>query len=204
METDHCELSRVKLSSIPYFDSLDKQKLSCLNLSMDTKKTNLTPELKEIYDRVMNTSSGKTAASAGTTPPLPTSAVVPPVAQPAIPTPPTPSPLLAPGTMPATLTLEMPATPNLGGSMMPPIGSPAEDALSSTPARPVSEGNTFSFSGTAQAPAPASIVPGATPANNPGTKKKAKISLPVLIVLGLVFLIVWGLFWAIIFGFIKR
>ena len=171
---------------------------------MDTKKTNLTPELKEIYDRVMNTSSGKTAASAGTTPPLPTSAVVPPVAPPTMPTPPTPSPLSAPGTMPTTPTLEMPATPNLGGSMMPPIGSPAEDALSSAPARPISEGNTFSFSGTAQAPAPASLVPGATPANTPGTKKKAKISLPVLIVLGLVFLIVWGLFWAIIFGFIKR
>jgi len=47
------------------------------------------------------------------------------------------------------------------------------------------------------------VVPGAAPV--PGVaKSKSKISLPVLIVLGLVFIIVWGLFWAIIFGFIKR
>ncbi len=197
---------------------------------MDTKKTNLTPELKEIYDRVMNTSGAKAAATAGT-PPLPTSA---PSEQTPTSAPPPAMPVGVPPTSTLTPNLGMPASPSLGGSpsptMPPPLGMPpaptapagappqpsplppmngmpsldstAEQALSSTPARPVSEGNTFSFSGTAHQPPASPAVPGAAPVA--GAKKKSKISLPVLIVLGLVFIIVWGLFWAIIFGFIKR
>jgi len=206
---------------------------------MDTKKTNLTPELKEIYDRVMNTSGSKAAATPGTTPPLATSATPPagqsPLGTPSMPPPlgttPPPAMPAAPaapnplgGTMPPPLTMP-PASPPVGdpatGSLppagMPPVNSPqlppmngmptmestAEQALSSAPARPISEGNTFAFSGTAHQPPASPTVPGtATPAA--GAKKKSKISLPVLIVLGLVFIIVWGLFWAIIFGFIKR
>ena len=194
---------------------------------MDTKKTNLTPELKEIYDRVMNTSGSKAAATPGTTPPLATSAM-PPAGQSPLGTPSMPPPLgttppvmpaepAAPnplgGTMPPPLEMPtapaQPAAPNpLGGAMppmngMPTMDSTAEQALSSAPARPISEGNTFAFSGTAHQPPASPTVPGtATPAA--GAKKKSKISLPVLIVLGLVFIIVWGLFWAIIFGFIKR
>jgi hypothetical protein len=91
--------------------------------------------------------------------------------------------------------------------MTPPGGMPempamqpsaAEDALTSTPARPISEGNSFAFSGTAK---PVPGMPGATPTK---VKSKTKISLPLLIVLGVVFILVWGVFWAIIFGFIKR
>jgi len=200
---------------------------------MDTKKTNLTPELKEIYDRVMNTSGGKAAATASITPPLPTSTSTSPVVPSAIPqpenTPPAPvmpgqSSTLPPmNGMPASPSLSMPPAPAMPAPMgmppsptmpgqastlppmngMPSVDSTAEQALSSAPARPVSEGNTFSFSGTAHHPPQSPVVPGAAPV--PGVaKSKSKISLPVLIVLGLVFIIVWGLFWAIIFGFIKR
>jgi len=188
---------------------------------MDTKKTNLTPELKEIYDRVMNTSGGKAAATASITPPLPTSTSTSPVVPSAIPqpenTPPAPvmpgqSSTLPPmNGMPASPNLSMPPAPAMPGQAsplppmngMPSVDSTAEQALSSSPARSVSEGNTFSFSGTAHQPAATPTVPGATP-TAAITKNKSKISLPVLIVLGLVFIIVWGLFWAIIFGFIKR
>jgi hypothetical protein len=77
----------------------------------------------------------------------------------------------------------------------------AEEALTSTPARPISEGNTFSFKGSST-PAPVSSTPQEKAANPP--KGKLKISVPVLLVVGLVFIIVWGIFWAIILGFIKR
>ena len=144
---------------------------------MDTKKTNLTPELKEIYDRVMNTSGAKATATAGTPPlaaPAPSEQIPTSAPQPAM-------PVGVPPTSTITPNLGMPASPSLGGSpsptMSPPPGMPpaptapagappqpsplpplngmpsldstAEQALSSTPARPVSEGNTFSFSGTA-------------------------------------------------------
>lgn len=167
----------------------------------------------------MNTSGAKAAATAGTTPPLPTSApseqiptgssqpAMPvgasPASMPGMPPPPVPPSLSMPPTPVAPVGApEQPSSlPPMSG--MPSMDSTAEQALSSTPARPVSEGNTFSFSGTAHQRPTAPAVPGATPAATT-TKKKSKISLPVLIVLGLVFIIVWGLFWAIIFGFIKR
>jgi hypothetical protein len=136
---------------------------------MDNKKTNLTPELKEIYDRVMNTTAPQQAAP---TPP-------PPSIHADIPSPLNTPPAAAP-------VIQMP--------------TPAEDALSSTPARPVSEidNKAFSFSGTAPTP------PSAPQTDKSSQKKESKISLPILIVIGIVFLVVWGVFWAIIFGFIKR
>ncbi len=204
---------------------------------MDSKKTNLTPELKEIYDRVMNTSAGTPPpnnANGGlpTTPPSNQNpASVPGSGVPEMPN--------AMNQMPATPTLGTPPVvpganglgtppavaqvpPAAGGSadplaavpQMPPLNatleapimpSAAEQALTSTPARPLNEGNTFSFNGVGQTPSPAPAVGGASAtAPTAKEKKKTKISLPIIIVLALVFIAVWGVFWAIIFGFIQR
>lgn len=178
---------------------------------MDSKKTNLTPELKEIYDRVMNTSGGASAVKA--TGALPTTPATPPPANPLDPpsatmpspqpTTPSPSAPIAPPQVGAPTTVNPtpvpPMTPPGGMPEMAPLQpNAAEDALTSTPARPISEGNTFAFSGTAK---PVPGMPGATPTK---VKTKTKISLPIIIVLGVVFIIIWGVFWAIIFGFIKR
>lgn len=202
---------------------------------MDGKKTNLTPELKEIYDRVMNTSGGAPA-----TPPSSQSQGVPPVTPtainpmdpppvdpmatnhsiptanqnpmnpmnvvqaPAMPMTPGAPPVLPSDSTPTNGTPIMPTFAAPGLTLSPPTmdPTPAEQALTSTPARPVTEGNTFAFGGghATPAPAPAQTANGAlTPA-----KKKAKISMPIIIVLGVAFVAVWGVFWAIIFGFIQR
>lgn len=159
---------------------------------MDNKKTNLTPELKEIYDRVMNTTAPQKVTS------------TPPPVQPNVPastplSPPVhtdiPNPLNAPpAAIPAMPLMPPSLNTSLGGT------TPAENALSSTPARPVSEidNKAFSFSGTAPTP------PAVPQTDKAIGKKESKMSLPVLIVIGIVFLVVWGVFWAIIFGFIKR
>ena len=155
---------------------------------MDNKKTNLTPELKEIYDRVMNTSAPQKPAPVPPQPNL--SATTPPPIQIGI-----PNPLNTPPVnVPTMSTMPPPPDTSLNGM------TPAENALSSAPARPVSEidNKAFSFSGTAPTPPP---VP---QTDKPVGKKESKMSLPVLIVIGIVFLVVWGVFWAIIFGFIKR
>lgn len=93
---------------------------------MDGKKqTNLTPELKEIYDRVMNTSAGSKTPTAPSS--LPTT---PPAANNPLPPTPAPSPSISIPTAPET----------------------ADEALTSSPPRPVSamDGTKpFSFSGTA-------------------------------------------------------
>lgn len=179
---------------------------------MDSKKTNLTPELKEIYDRVMNTSAAPKAPAAP--PPLPTTPA-PAVGTPNLTPPPAINPSPTASLPQAPPMPQMPTAPTLGAPIIPPgmspqpqmptmptdlgMPSPAEQALSNTPARPLSEGNTFSFNGVAHAPQPAAARGAAVT-----SKKKAKLSLPVLIVLGVVFIAVWGVFWAIIFGFIKR
>ena len=156
---------------------------------MDSKKTNLTPELKEIYDRVMNTQSAKGK-------PVPTPTTAPVSTPPPPPMPPTNTPPVVP---PIPQVLPQPAP----SQAEPPTLTPAEDALTSSPARPVSEGNTFSFSGTVHnAPVDKKIKDKKVEAA--GDKKKARLSLPILIALGVVFLIVWCIFWAVIFGFIKR
>lgn len=159
---------------------------------MDSKKTNLTPELKEIYDRVMNTQSAKDKPTP--TPIAPPSTTPPPL-------PPTNTPPLAPP-MPHVPPQAVPS-PAQSAQTIPSVQTPAEDALTSSPARPVSEGNTFSFSGTVHnAPVDQKIKD--KKGEVTGEKKKARLSLPILIALGIVFLIVWCVFWAVIFGFIKR
>lgn len=137
---------------------------------MDPKKSaNLTPELKEIYDRVMNTT------------PTPKLA--------------TPPPVQAPSALPQTPTSPQAPTPSPKAQPVPSLNA-ADEALSETPPRPLTTGNTFSFNGTVKAQSDENSV--AT------TKGKSKISLPILIVLGIVFIVVWAVFWAIIFGFIKH
>lgn len=147
---------------------------------MDKKQTNLSPELKEIYDRVMNTSAT----------PKPN----------VTPTPPTQTPPQAdkpshPENQPAHAAApsEMPKP----GISMPSIPDAADQALTSSPPRPAStvDGTKpFSFSGTAS-----------TSKNDakPG-EKKSKISLPILIILGIAFIAVWGVFWLVMLGFINR
>lgn len=167
---------------------------------MDSKKANLTPELKEIYDRVMNTTGTPKPPAQPTTPaaasPAPQSPPIQPQGMPALNEPLTPPPMPGPQQPP-------PVQPQFHGLQQPepPPGapSPAEDALSSAPARPISQGGSFSFSG-------GNVKGNNAPQNNTTStvKKKALISKPILITLGLVFVAVWGIFWAIIFGLIER
>lgn len=172
---------------------------------MDSKKANLTPELKEIYDRVMNTSgTSKPPAQAQNTTPTtlsqqPQGAVPPPTMPPSPAMPAMGVPVQPPGQadpMQAPAQPQMSAAPQMPG--MPSVGemNPAEEALSSTPARPLNGGNTFALNGKGKAPAQT--------ANATGVKKKTPISKPLLIILGVAFVAVWGIFWAIIFGFIQR
>lgn len=148
---------------------------------MDPKKSNLTPELKEIYDRVMNTTATpKTPPKAPTVPPAPKADTQAPAMNSLNPT---------PTANAASLNSQQP--------------TPAEDALTNTPARPLSSQNTFSFSGKAE---PMPEAPSVSLDETVGKKKKnqMKLSLPILIVLGIAFIVVWGLFWAVMFGIIKR
>lgn len=169
---------------------------------MDAKKANLTPELKEIYDRVMNTSNApKTAVNPaqGQIPQVPPIPQNPTVSSPQAPSMPSVgAPIQA--DQPQNTALQQPqmdAAPQMpplpGAPAMPPP-TPAEEALTSAPARPLSEGGAFAFNGNAKTAS----------APQAGEKKKARISKPILIVLGVVFVVVWGVFWAIIFGFIER
>lgn len=171
---------------------------------MDTKKANLTPELKEIYDRVMNTSTQPKPIEPTVPTPAPNLPPTPPTQQPItsqMPAQPTMPQLGTPQSSPQ-LTQELPNTqmqqPQLQEQplmpSMPMVSnmSPAEEALTSTPARPLNEGNTFAMSGKAK--------------NDPpkGTRKGLSLSKPILIVLGIAFIAIWGVFWAIVLGFIQR
>ncbi len=160
---------------------------------MDGKKqTNLTPELKEIYDRVMNTSAAPKPAASPQSPSSPLASPTPPPT-PASPTtpPPTSEPTMAPlGASPTT------SPPGIGM----PNTNTAEEALTSSPPRPVSQVDgtkPFSFSGTA------SSTP-ATKDTSAKSLKKPVISMPILIVLGIAFVAVWAVFWLVILGFISR
>lgn len=163
---------------------------------MDSKQ-NLTPELKEIYDRVMNTPAGATgAAAAPTTPtsPNPVTGTVPPVNTTQTP-PPAPAPIPAASAIPE-------ATPAVDSS----------EYLSSAQPRPLQDIGTkpFSFSGkvvtatTADAPKPAANAPTAAvqPAAASSAPKKG-LSTPVVVVLFIAFALVWTFFWLVLLGFIK-
>lgn len=166
---------------------------------MDNKKqANLSPELKEIYDRVMNTSSPQaTSSEKGTAPQTTVASPPPPTSPPSSPlsTPPPPAPT-APKMTPPPLPDTPEATP--------------ESALSSTPPRAISDigSKPFSFSGTAKPLAPVKEEVKAEKKegeeNVTEEKKKSSFSMPLLIGLGVLFIAVWGIFWAVLLGIIER
>ncbi len=137
---------------------------------------NLSPDLKQIYDRVMNTPA-KTPA----TPPPPSTN--PPVAQ----TPPATIPETKQGTI-----QQNPATENPTVLPQPPMETPTaqEPFLTSTPPRPPVESTGIkSFS-----------------LNNLGDNKnknvegaKKGISKTLIIILGIIFFVAWTFFWIVFF-----
>ncbi len=145
---------------------------------MDPKKQqNLTPELKQIYERVMNTQVKKDTPQASATPQPATTTTTPPPASPT--TPPE-------NTAPAT-----PQTPQ----------APAQNEafLSSVPPRPITDSSKpFVFTGKAPKPEEHAQQPSGSPTATP-TKSK-KISTPIIVVLVVVLVIVWGVFWAKLLG----
>lgn len=147
---------------------------------MDPKKQDLTPELKQIYERVMNTQVQKLAPSPpsttpGTTPPAATSA---PVSSPQPPIPNMPA-----GTPQAAQPPQAPTTPQQGGF------------LSSVPPRPLTDTQSFAFTGNKVTTQPASQ-------GHPqkGIVEGKKISTPIIALLVVVLITAWGLFWAKFFG----
>lgn len=144
---------------------------------MDPKKQNLTPELKQIYDRVMNTQVKKPEPAAPVAAPTTTTA---PNAAPQ-----TPVAAANPNPTPTTA----PQQPQPGGN----VGNNA--FLSSTPPRPLTGDKTFVFTGNKMTTAQ-----GTTEVHAPGTVAKKKISPPILIAGIVVGVVVWALIWAKVFG----
>lgn len=174
---------------------------------MDSKKTTLTPELKEIYDRVMNTTGASQPQKPAPADPTPPSSSPPPITLNQLDPAKTPPPVLTPppriDPMPQALqNPTIPPPPAPASPQMPSL-SPADQALTNTPLKPVTDGNTFAFNGATTDPKQQQA-PQAPQANAPAPeKKKSKISLPILIAVGAVFLIVWGVFWAVFLGIIN-
>lgn len=146
---------------------------------MDQKKQNLTPELKEIYDRVMNTQVQNTpgapmnGADAAKTPPIPENHPQNTMAAPSMPqaTPnPTPVPPPPPTSAPAPSSAPNPAAPN-----------------------PIGKSSNFVFTGNKM------TTPAGTTTVQVNTGGK-KISGMVIVGLVVVLLAVWAVFWAKIFG----
>lgn len=178
---------------------------------MDSKQ-NLTPELKEIYDRVMNTPAGaKSATAQPTVTAQPTTAPAPPTTHNGTP-PPTASAIPAAPTMtPPTAAIPVPPAPTIAEAT-PPVDS--SEYLSSAQPRPLQDIGTkpFSFSGkvvtatTADAVKPAPNAPASTAAAQPATAPSAPkkgLSTPVVVVLFVAFALVWTFFWLVLLGFIK-
>ena len=148
---------------------------------MDPKKQALNPELKQIYERVMNTqikplpgdatpttAALATGATTLATPAAPTDANKPPAAA----APPIPNPPAAIGTVPGATAPSVPPKP-----------------LGTT-------NNGFVFSGNKMKPAQgAQPTAGAKPAGR-------KIPMPVIMVGIVVFIVIWGVVWAKVLGLI--
>ena len=139
---------------------------------MDQKNQNLTPELKQIYNRVMNTQVKQPPAPAASTGPITTPSnggqVTPPTPQTT-----TPQPIAQPSSLPTNQ----------------PSGT-----LPSVPPRPLTDDKKpFVFNGK---------VEGEQNDTQPGTHaaEGKKISGSVIVLGVAVLIIVWGLLWAKIFG----
>jgi len=181
---------------------------------MDSKKTNLTPELKEIYDRVMNTSSN---AQQTTTPATP-AAQAPQSSIPAMPTPQGTAPLnpLPAQTIGAPLNAPVPATPSMPG--MPSIDSTMPSTNPTIPAAPIAPPTDSMASPSAlnaplgqplpptNQPQPpigtSALVNTKAPQANVAKTGKPKISTPIIIAALALFIIAWIAIWALVFGII--
>ena len=143
---------------------------------MDQKNQNLTPELKQIYDRVMNTQVKQ--------PPTPAAASTGPIPAPSNGgqiTPPTPQPMAQPSPASTTQPSSLPTNQPSG-------------TLPSVPPRPLTDDKKpFVFNGK---------VEGEQNDTQPGTHaaEGKKISGSVIVLGVAVLIIVWGLLWAKIFG----
>lgn len=179
----------------------------------NSNKQNLTPELKEIYDRVMNTaakpvvpvpptgSKAATSTIGATTPEAPkTPAAEKPLTATAATTPPVP--INAPPTLPDVA--DQTATTQVGGDD---AGSSGE-FLSSVSPRPLQDigVKSFSFSGKKVTATTADEINAKAADQTAGggvPQAKKGISKPILIALMFVFIIVWAVFWAVFLGLIK-
>ncbi len=147
-----------------------------------TKKQNLTPELKQIYDRVMNTQvQAKAATPAPTTPSAPAVGQMPvngmQTATPPIAT----STNAAPNPMPTQPKSAMKFTPPAGGATSSPIAG---------------QDKSFVFTGNKMTTPQAggSTIKVQTGA---GGKRMPSVAIAGLVV---VLLVVWGVFWAKLLG----
>ena len=152
---------------------------------MDPSKQNLSPELKEVYDRVMNTQTAKPAAGA----------------QPAAPASSMPSaPSAAPQTTPPVEPPVQAATPAMGvqTTTSAPVMPSAPSAMPSAPVAPSAP------SASPQAPSPTTFVFNGGKVSTPNAKTEAasgKKKFPTfLIPVGILVLVVaWAILWAKIF-----
>lgn len=151
---------------------------------MDDKKQALTPELKQIYERVMNTPS---ASSAPTTP-------APPVVLPQTPPP--------AATAPSQTQQTIPATPPSAQTTTAPVTNTIPSLPSSQP-RPLNDtGTSKPFVFTADVKKPGSTQqPIDTDRAVMAKKEGKKLSGKVIILLVVVLVIVWSVFWAKFFKF---
>lgn len=167
----------------------------------NTKKQDLTPELKEIYDRVMNTTA-KAAPAAPTTP------LTPPTATPAPEMHPAEMHTTVAPTQPVETTPMQPTSQETQNPQMTDSGEQGatqgnEEFLSSAPARPLQDigVKAFAYTGKKVTATTADAANAAAPPLQAASKKG--ISKPILIVLVFVFVVVWGVFWAVLLGLLK-
>ncbi|OIP57405.1 MAG: hypothetical protein COX79_00420 [Candidatus Levybacteria bacterium CG_4_10_14_0_2_um_filter_36_16] len=150
---------------------------------MDDKKQGLTPELKQIYERVMNTPASSTPAPAAqpvVPPQTPPPVTTPPQAQQAAPL--TPPPTIQTGPAPAT---------NINITLPP---SPSPRALNDT-------GTSKPFVFSSDVKKPGGSQPVDTNRAVMAKKEGKKLSVKIIILLVVVLIIVWGVFWAKFFKF---
>lgn len=164
---------------------------------MDDKKKNLTPELKQIYERVMNTPAGaRTNPNAQTQPQAQTPVTASPAPIQASQTAQTPP--ISQSTQPQMPPIPAPTGPSVTPSQTTLPPQPAQGVSFAAP-QPVNPSGSFVFTGknnNTASPAPTPIA-GQTMA----TKSGKKLSSPIIAILVGVLMIAWGIFWAKIFGF---
>lgn len=173
---------------------------------MDPQKQNLNPDLKQIYEKIMNTPVkplGQNAPTNPTTTPPPTQTPVTPTAT-STPAPlqmsPAPTPVTPPAAAPVMAKAPAPvASPTIPTTPSVPSNQTVNSNLfASVPPRAV--GNTAPFvfaSGKTQTPK----VTTPAPAQGIAPAKKGGISKGILLIpIGLIFLAAYTVFWMAIFG----